>query len=71
MLRAFAFAMLAAAVRAAAAAPQACAEVSGPVAPDDPRLRQWLRQLVHEVARSDRLCPACAKRASHRRQPAL
>ena len=46
-LRGFAVAILATVVRAAAAAPPDCAAVSGPLVPDDPRLRQWLRRLVH------------------------
>jgi hypothetical protein len=34
----------------AAAGSQSCAASSGPTGPDDPRLREWLRGLVHEVA---------------------
>ena len=56
-LRGFAVAILATVMRAAAAAPPDCAAVSGPLVPDDPRLRQWLRRLVHEVARSEGVDP--------------
>jgi len=56
-LRTFAVTLLAAAVPAAASSPPDCAAVSGPLVPEDPRLRQWLRRLVHEVARSEGVDP--------------
>ena len=41
-----------------AAAPQAdCSTLRGAQAPDDPRLREWLRRLVHEVARKEGVDP--------------
>jgi hypothetical protein len=42
----------------AAAAPSPCAEISGPRGPDDPQRREWLRKLVHQVARSEGVDPA-------------
>jgi hypothetical protein len=51
-------AALALASRAGAAAVSApCAANSGPQGPDDPRLREWLRALVHEVAREEGVDP--------------
>jgi hypothetical protein len=47
----------AAAIPVAAAPSADCASVSGPVARDDPRLREWLRRLVHEVAREEGVDP--------------
>jgi len=41
----------------AAAAPEPCASSSGPAGPDDPRLREWLRGLVHEVALEEGVDP--------------
>ena len=41
----------------AAAASEPCAAISGPQGPDDPGLRQWLRMLVHEVARQEAVDP--------------
>ena len=41
----------------AAAVPEPCAESSGPAGPDDPRLREWLRGLVHEVALEEGVDP--------------
>jgi hypothetical protein len=51
------FAASAAAVPLAAARSADCAAVSGPVAADDPRLREWLRGLVHDVARAEGVDP--------------
>src|SRR5439155_1206940 len=53
-----AVAALALAPRAGAAAVSApCAPNSRPQGPDDPRLREWLRGLVHEVAREEGVDP--------------
>jgi hypothetical protein len=41
----------------AAAVPEPCASSSGPAGPDDPRLREWLRALVHEVALEEGVDP--------------
>jgi hypothetical protein len=41
----------------AAAVSEPCASSSGPAGPDDPRLREWLRSLVHEVAREEAVDP--------------
>ena len=41
----------------AAAVPQRCAASSGPAGPEDPRLREWLRALVHDVAREEGVDP--------------
>ena len=41
----------------AAAAQADCAALSGAQAPDDPRLREWLRRLTHEVARKEGVDP--------------
>jgi len=41
----------------AAGISEPCAARSGPQAPDDPRLREWLRTLVHEVARQEGVDP--------------
>jgi hypothetical protein len=35
-----------------------CASVSGPQGPADPRLREWLRRLIHDVARKEGVDPA-------------
>jgi hypothetical protein len=43
---------------AAFASQDACAAVSGPQGPADPRLREWLRRLIHEVARQEGIDPA-------------
>ena len=40
-----------------AAVSEPCAARSGPQGPDDPRLREWLRALVHEVAREEGVDP--------------
>jgi len=40
-----------------AAVSEPCARSSGPAGPDDPRLREWLRALVHEVARQEGVDP--------------
>jgi len=37
---------------------EACASVSGPQGPADPRLREWLRRLIHDVARTEGVDPA-------------
>jgi len=51
-------AALALASRAGAAAvSEPCAASSGPQGPDDPRLREWLRALVHQVAREEGVDP--------------
>src|SRR2546429_623501 len=51
-------AALALAPRAGAAAVSSpCAANSGPQGPDDPRLREWLRALVHEVAHEEGVDP--------------
>jgi hypothetical protein len=51
-------AALALASRAGAAAiSEPCAGRNGPQAPDDPRLREWLRALVHQVAREEGVDP--------------
>jgi len=51
-------AALALAPRAGAAAVSSpCAANSGPQGPDDPRLREWLRALVHEVAQEEGVDP--------------
>ena len=56
--RALVLAAAVASVGRLAAAPQAdCSSVSGAQAPDDPRLREWLRRLVHEVARKEGVDP--------------
>jgi hypothetical protein len=41
----------------AAAVSEPCASSSGPAGPDDPRLREWLRALVHEVALEEGVDP--------------
>ena len=41
----------------AAGISEPCAARSGPQAPDDPRLRQWFRELVHQVAREEGVDP--------------
>jgi len=41
----------------AAGISEPCAARSGPQAPDDPRLREWLRTLVHEVANQEGVDP--------------
>jgi hypothetical protein len=41
----------------AAAVSAPCAGASGPQRPDDPRLREWLRALVHEVAAEEGVDP--------------
>jgi hypothetical protein len=41
----------------AAAVSAPCAAYSGPQRPDDPELREWLRALVHEVAREEGVDP--------------
>jgi len=41
----------------AAAVSTPCAARSGPQGPDDPQLREWLRALVHEVAREEGVDP--------------
>ena len=41
----------------AAAVSEPCAARSGPLAPDDPRLREWLRGLIHQVAREEGVDP--------------
>jgi hypothetical protein len=41
----------------AAAVSSPCAANSGSQGPDDPRLREWLRVLVHEVAREEGVDP--------------
>jgi hypothetical protein len=50
-------AAIASAARLAAAAPADCTAISGAQAPDDPRLREWLRRLTHEVARKEGVDP--------------
>src|SRR5438874_12373252 len=35
-----------------------CAAVAGPQGPADPRLREWLRRLIHDVARKEGVDPA-------------
>jgi hypothetical protein len=51
-------AALALASRAGAAAvSEPCAAASGAPSPDDPELREWLRALVHEVAREEGVDP--------------
>jgi hypothetical protein len=56
--RAFVLAAAFAAVGRMAAAAQAdCSTLRGAQAPDDPRLREWLRRLVHEVARKEGVDP--------------
>jgi hypothetical protein len=53
-----AVATLALASRAGAAAvSEPCASRSGPQGPDDPRLREWLRALVHQVAQEEGVDP--------------
>src|SRR5438132_7419345 len=37
---------------------ESCAAVSGPQGPADPRLREWLRRLIHDVARKEGVDPA-------------
>jgi hypothetical protein len=37
---------------------ESCAAVSGPQGPADPSLREWLRRLIHEVARKEGVDPA-------------
>ncbi|MFL5408725.1 MAG: hypothetical protein ACJ79O_23140 [Myxococcales bacterium] len=37
---------------------EACASVSGPQGAPDPRLREWLRRLIHDVARKEGVDPA-------------
>jgi hypothetical protein len=41
----------------AAAVSEPCATRSGPRGPDDPRLREWLRALVHDVAQQEGVDP--------------
>jgi hypothetical protein len=41
----------------AAGLSEPCAGRSGPLAPDDPRLREWFRALVHQVAREEGVDP--------------
>ena len=54
----FAAAALATVSRASAAAvSEPCAARSGPQGPEDPELREWLRALVHEVAREEDVDP--------------
>ena len=56
--RALAFAAAIASAGRLAAAPQAdCSTLTGAQAPSDPRLREWLRRLVHEVARKEGVDP--------------
>jgi len=43
--------------RLAAAAQADCSTLRGAQAPNDPRLREWLRRLVHEVARKEGVDP--------------
>jgi len=43
---------------AAVASSDACASVSGPQGPADPRLREWLRRLINDVARKEGVDPA-------------
>ncbi len=54
---ALAAALALAAGAGAAAVSGPCAESSGPAGPDDPRLREWLRTLVHKVAREEGVDP--------------
>jgi hypothetical protein len=50
-------AAFAAAARPGGAAQADCSAISGAQAPDDPRLREWLRRLIHEVARKEGVDP--------------
>jgi len=43
---------------AAFASQEACATVAGPQGSPDPRLREWLRRLIHDVARKEGVDPA-------------
>src|SRR5712671_6799142 len=43
---------------AAFASQESCAAVAGPQGSADPRLREWLRRLIHEVARKEGVDPA-------------
>ena len=55
--RALAVALALAAGAGAAAVSEPCAASSGRAGPDDPRLREWLRALVHDVAREEGVDP--------------
>jgi hypothetical protein len=57
-MRAAPFLLAALFAEGAAAAPSACASISGPRDDGDPRRREWLRRLVHEVARGEGVDPA-------------
>jgi len=50
-----------------AAVSEPCAAQSGPQGPDDPRLREWLRALVHEVAREEGVDPYALEALGMRR----
>jgi hypothetical protein len=43
---------------AAFASQETCAAVAGPQGSADPRLREWLRRLIHDVARNEGVDPA-------------
>src|SRR5256885_12388495 len=43
---------------AAFASPEQCASVAGPQGAADPHLREWLRRLIHDVARKEGVDPA-------------
>jgi len=43
---------------AAFASQETCASVAGPQGSADPRLREWLRRLIHDVARKEGVDPA-------------
>ena len=43
---------------AAFASPEQCVSVAGPRGPRDPRLREWLRRMIHDVARKEGVDPA-------------
>src|SRR5207245_11478792 len=53
----FATALALASRAGAAAVSEPCAAASGAQGPDDPELREWLRALVHEVAREEGVDP--------------